>query len=76
MEISQKFDLTFVQLPEELLAKLSKEMGQEIGVIPVGLYRGIDHPIRTLVRTGTVIYGRADMPDDFEYAVAKAIDEQ
>ena len=75
-EISEKFELNFVQLPEELLAKLSNDMGREIGVIPVGLYPGIDHPMRTVVRTGTVIYGRADMPDDFAYAVAKAIDEQ
>jgi len=75
-EISQQFELTFVELPPELLVQLSKEMGQDLGLIPTGLYRGIDHPIRTVVRTGTVIYGRADMPDDFAYAVAKAIDEQ
>jgi len=31
---------------------------------------------RPVVRTGTVVYGRADMPDDFAYAVAKALDEQ
>ena len=28
------------------------------------------------VRTGTVVYGRDVMPDDFAYAVAKAMDEQ
>jgi len=33
-------------------------------------------PIPTVVRTGTVVYGRADMPDDFAYVVAKAMDEQ
>jgi len=33
-------------------------------------------PIRTVVRTGTVVYGRADMPDGFAYLVAKALDEQ
>lgn len=75
-EISQKFDLRFIGLPEELLAKLAKEGEQERGVIPAGLYRGVDRPIPTVVRTGTVVYGRADMPDDFAYTVAKAIDEQ
>ena len=30
----------------------------------------------TVVRTGTVIYGRDDMPGDFAYMVAKAMDEQ
>ena len=33
-------------------------------------------PIKTLGRTGTVIYGRDDMPDDFAYTLAKAMDEQ
>ena len=75
-EVSQKFDLVFLELPQELLAKLSHETGQDLGLIPIGLYRGIDHPLRTLVRTGTVVYGRADMPDEFAYVVAKAIDEQ
>ena len=28
-----------------------------------------------MVRTGTVIYGRTDMPDDFAYTLAKALDE-
>ncbi len=75
-EISQKFDLTFIELPDELLAKLAKEGEQDRGVIPAGLYRGVERPIPTVVRTGTAIYGRADMPDDFAYAVAKAMDER
>jgi hypothetical protein len=75
-EISQKFDLTFLQLPEELLAKLAKDSEQDRGIIPPGLYRGVERPIPTLVRTGTVVYGRADMPDDFAYTVAQALDEQ
>jgi para-nitrobenzyl esterase len=74
--ISENFDVTFTQLPDELLAKLSKETGQDIGWIPFALFPPIDHPIRTLVRTGTEIYCRADAPDDFVYVVAKAIDEQ
>lgn len=75
-EISQKFDLTFLQLPDGLLAELATAGEQERGMIPAGLYRGIDRPIPTVVRTGTVIYGRTDMPDSFAYAVAKAMDEQ
>ena len=75
-QISQKFDLNFIELPDELLTKLAKDGEQERGVIPAGLYRGIERPIPTVVRTGTVVYGRADMPEDFAYAVAKALDEQ
>lgn len=75
-EISQKFDLNFLQLPDDLLADLAREGEQDRGFIPAGLYRGIDRPIPTVVRTGTAIYGRSDMPDDFAYIVAKAMDEQ
>jgi len=75
-EISQKFDLNFLDLPDELLATLAREGEQERGAIPAGLYRGIERPIPTVVRTGTVIYGRDDLPDDFAYTVAKAMDEQ
>ena len=75
-EISQKFNLNFIELPEALLAKLAKENEIERGTIPVGLYRGVVRPIPTVVRTGTAIYGRADMPDDFAYVLAKAMDEQ
>lgn len=75
-DISQKFDLNFIELPDDLLAKLAQEGEQERGTIPVGLYRGIVRPISTVVRSGTVVYGRADMPDDFAFMVAKAIDEQ
>ncbi len=75
-EISQEFDLRFIELPEELLDALAKEGEQERGTIPPGLYRGVDRPIPTVVRTGTVIYCRTDTPDDFAYFVAKAMDEQ
>jgi TRAP transporter TAXI family solute receptor len=75
-EISQKFDLNFIQLPDDLLAKLAQDGEQERGIIPAGLYRGIERPIPTVVRTGTAIYGRSDTPDDFAYVVAKAMDDQ
>jgi hypothetical protein len=75
-DISQKYDLTFIQLPGDLLAELARDGDEEEGTIPPGLYRGVLRPIPTVVRTGTVIYGRADLPDDFAYIVAKAMDEQ
>ena len=74
-EVSQKFDLTFLRLPNDLLDQLAREWDMERGEVPDGLLRGIDRSIPTVVRTGTAIYGRADNPDDFAYAVAKAMDE-
>jgi TRAP transporter TAXI family solute receptor len=75
-EISIKNNLNFIELPDELLAKLAQEGEQERGIIPVGLYPGVVRPIPTVVRTGTAVYARSDTPDDFAYAVAKAMDEQ
>ena len=75
-DICQKFDLTFIELPDDLLNILAVEGEQERGVIPPGLYRGVDREIPTVVRTGTVIYCRDDTPDDFAYDAAKAMDEQ
>jgi uncharacterized protein len=75
-EISQKYDLNFIELPDALLEELARDGEQDRGIIPAGLYRGIERPIPTVVRTGTAVYGRADMPDDFAYLVAKAMDEQ
>jgi uncharacterized protein len=74
-EISQKSDLRFLQLPDDLLADLAKRYDWEIGDAPLGLLRGIDRPIKSLRSSGTVIYGRDDLPDQFAYDVARAMDE-
>jgi TRAP transporter TAXI family solute receptor len=75
-EVSQKYDLRYLELPHDLLVRVASVTDMEPRSIPNGLLRGIDHPIPTVARTGHAIYGRADMPDDFAYTVAKAIDEQ
>jgi len=75
-DVSQRFQLNYIQLPDELLAQLAADDWYDPGIIPVGLLPGIEHPIRTVVRTGTVVYTRDDVPDSFAYDVAKAIDEQ
>jgi TRAP transporter TAXI family solute receptor len=74
-DVSQRFNIAFLQLPDDLLSTLARDNDQFLGTIPVGLYRGVERPIRTVVRTGQVLYGRADMPDDFAYTAAKALDE-
>lgn len=74
-EVSQKFDLNYLELPEPLLAKLASEPQIQRGTIPVGMLRGVERPIPTVVRDGTVVYTRADVPDSFAYDVARAMDE-
>ena len=74
-EVSQKFDLNYLELAPDLRAKLAKDLYLEQENIPLGLFRGVDRPIPTVARTGTVIYGRTDMSDEFAYTLAKAMDE-
>jgi TRAP transporter TAXI family solute receptor len=75
-EASQKEDLIYLQLPDELVAKLAHDLSMERQDVPVGLLKGLDQPIHTVARTGTAVYGRADMPASFAYLVARALDEQ
>ena len=74
-EVTQKNDLKFLRLPDDLLDKLAKQFEYERRDLPLGLLRGVDKPVPTVARTGTAIYGRNDMPDDFAYIVAKALDD-
>ncbi len=74
--ISQIYDLKYLELAEDLREKLVQERYLEHRNLPFGYFRGVDRPIPTLGRTGTAIYGRDDMPDDFAYTLAKAMDEQ
>jgi uncharacterized protein len=74
-DVSQRLDLKYLELPKDLRDKLEKDFDLEEQEVPEGLLRGVDRRIPAVARTGTVIYGRTDMPDDFTYLVAKAIDE-
>jgi hypothetical protein len=76
-EITQLNDLVFLQLDEELLTQLVATGEYERSVIPLGSFRGVDEPIRTVSRTGAtyIIYVRDDAPDDFAYTMTKALYE-
>jgi TRAP-type uncharacterized transport system substrate-binding protein len=75
VDVSENLDLKFLEVPKDLRLKLVKEYDLEELNIPEGLLRGVDRIIPGVGRTGDVIYGRDDMPDDFAYTLAKAIDE-
>ena len=74
-ELSQRSDLRFIQLPDDLLQDMATASDWEIGTTPLRMLRGMDKSIKTVMTSGTVIYGRADMSDQFAYDVAKALDE-
>jgi hypothetical protein len=72
---TQELDLRFLELPAALRSKLAKEFYLEEHEAPL-LLRGVTRRIPTIVRDGTAVYGRTDMPDDFAFTLAKALDEQ
>ncbi len=74
-EASQLNDLVFLDFEEPLIARLAQQPGYERATAPLGLLRGMDRPIATVMRPNHVIYARDDTPDDFAYIVAKALDE-
>ncbi len=76
-DVSQKFDLRYLDLPEDLLAKLAAmDLGFERAIVPEGLVRGLDRPIPTVARPGHAIYARDNTPEAFVYAVTKAMDQR
>jgi hypothetical protein len=74
-EASQLNDLVFLDMEEPLLAKLAQQPGYERATVPLALFRGVDRPIPTVMRPNHLIYVRDEAPDEFAYAVAKALDE-
>jgi TRAP transporter TAXI family solute receptor len=73
-EASQKYDLAFLALPEDLLDTLANSFPIVRTTMPAHYFRGVDRPIPTVSTVGHFVYGRDDMPDQFAYDVAKAID--
>jgi TRAP-type uncharacterized transport system substrate-binding protein len=75
-DAAQQHDFKYLDVPADLRAQLAKSFYVQPHDAPIALLRGVDRRIPTVARDGTVVFGRADMPDDFVYAVAKALDER
>lgn len=73
-QMSQTSNMHFLQLPDDLLSKMTGPIWS-LRETPVGMIRGMDKPVRTVVSSGVAVYGRADLPEQFTYDVAKALDK-
>lgn len=73
-EVSQKYDLEFLALPDPLRDQLAARFNMQKRDLPAGFLRGVSKPVPTVAMLGNAIYGRDDMPDDFAYTLAKALD--
>jgi len=76
-EMSQRKDLVFLQIPEELRVRLARDFHGELVDLPFRYLRGVDdEPHPTVGFSGLDVYGRDDNPDQFVYDVAKALDDK
>ena len=72
--LSQKYSLTFLDLPGPPLDRLMAAGNVERVTARWGLLRGVDRPIETVARSGEAIFGRDDTPEQAAYDIAKAVD--
>jgi len=76
-EMSQKKDLVFLRIPEDLRQKLAKEHHGELVTLPFRYLRGLDdEPYPTVGLSGLFVYGRDDLPDQFVRDIARGLDEK
>ncbi len=74
--LSQKYDLYFIELPEDLLKQIAQQnVDAEFVEAHQNLLRGVNRKIKTLGRSGESIFAREDTPEQAAYDLAKAIDE-
>jgi TRAP-type uncharacterized transport system substrate-binding protein len=74
--LSQKFDLYFLELPEDLLKLIAgQNVDAEFVEVRHSLLKGINRRIKTLGRSGESVFARDDTPEQAAYDLAKAIDE-
>jgi TRAP-type uncharacterized transport system substrate-binding protein len=71
---SQRLQLRFLELPAQLLTRLSQMPGEQLVTARWGLLRGVDRAIHTVGRSGEAIFCRADTPEQAAYDLARAID--
>jgi len=76
-KLSQAYALRFLDIPQTVLDQLAndKTLGLARVTAKWGLLHGIDRAISTVGRSGEVVFGRADMPEQAAYDAAKAVDE-
>jgi uncharacterized protein len=67
-------NLRYLGLEPALIDRMVEEYGFHRGSLPRRIFRGVEHDIPTVVHHTVIVYGKADLPDDFVYNLAKAYD--
>jgi len=69
-----KNKLRFLALADPLRAKLAKDFWLSEAMMPRNYFPGVDKPVATVVRLGHLIHARDDMPEQYAYELARALD--
>jgi len=67
--------LNFLEINEEVLKKVSKEYGMEIGYVPKDTFKGLDKDLKTL-KFSTLILATEKLPNEIAYLLAKVLCEK
>jgi TRAP-type uncharacterized transport system substrate-binding protein len=73
-QVTQIYELNFLQLPEDLLNRLAEYPMQRV-VMPQAYFAGVERNISTVGGNYEVVFCRDDAPDGFSYDIAKALDQ-
>ncbi|MPZ48634.1 MAG: hypothetical protein GEU75_04860 [Dehalococcoidia bacterium] len=67
-------NLRFLSMPDQVISRICEVAGGTPGHIPHQLVRGVDRDVPSVYRDPQVIYGREDMPEEFAFLLARALD--
>ena len=67
--------VTIAPLPDDLVAKVCRDLGGEPGLIPYRLVRGVHAPTPSVYRPYQLIFGRDDMPEELLLRLQRRLGE-
>jgi TRAP-type uncharacterized transport system substrate-binding protein len=73
-ETTAKYKYRFLPLADPLRAKLAKDFWLRVVDMPRSYFPGVVKAVPTVERIGHLIYGSAEMPDQYAYDLARALD--
>ena len=74
--ISARQSLRYFDMPDDLRDTMVKTLGFTKVDLPRSLFRGVDRPMKSAGISAQVVYSRDELPADFAYTLAKALDER
>jgi TRAP-type uncharacterized transport system substrate-binding protein len=74
-EIADSRDVRVLAVEEEVIEGMRRDFGYARATIPPGHYRGVVEETPTVDFSGWLLFCREEVPDEWAYAFAKAVDQ-